>query len=304
MKNGFLITCWKRKVRIFLTESTLLKQRKRLETSFMMTRISTRRLLISFVKHQPDTTNWQKGLFEALQDLKESSLKFEPTNPNYSQQYRLERAIGIQSTLQRDRDIDWIKENGRCLDNVYPKQSSLPQAGQGGFASRPLKKGTVIIPVPTLVLVMNRKHLNMYKQGESDPYSKQLLTNYCFGHTNSSMLLCPASHGNLINHCSTRMKTQVGQCNPAKGPNAILRWATEFDPETSEWLSQSMKTISERIKNHRRGLTLEVVATRNIAANEEIFIGERYWYCRIETMDRHLYHNVYHALTTLFSSTC
>ena len=212
---------------------------------------------------------------EALQDLKESSLKFEATNPNYSRQFRLERAIGIQSTLQRDRDIDWIKENGRCLDNVYPKQSSIPQAGQGGFASRPLKKGTVIIPVPTLVQVMNREHLNMYKEGEADPYSKQLLTNYCFGHKDSSMLLCPASHGNLINHCSTRMKTQVGQCNPAKGPNAILRWATEFDPETSEWLLQSMKTISERIENHRRGLTLEVVATSNIAANEEIFIGEQ-----------------------------
>ena len=213
---------------------------------------------------------------EALQDLKESSLKFEATNPNYSRQFRLERAIGIQSTLQRDRDIDWIKENGRCLDNVYPKQSSIPQAGQGGFASRPLKKGTVIIPVPTLVQVMNREHLNMYKEGEADPYSKQLLTNYCFGHKDSSMLLCPASHGNLINHCSTRMKTQVGQCNPAKGPNAILRWATEFDPETSEWLSQSIQTISERITKGRRGLSLEVVATRNIAANEEIFIGEQY----------------------------
>ena len=211
---------------------------------------------------------------EALKKLKESSLKFEATNPNYSRQFKLERAIGIKSTLQPDRDNDWIKENGRCLDNVYPKQSSLPQAGQGGFASRPLNKGTVIIPVPTLVQVMNTKHLNMYKQGESDPYSKQLLTNYCFGHKDSSMLLCPASQGNLINHCSTRMKTQVGQCNPAKGPNAILRWATGFDPETSEWLSQSMQTISERIKNGRRGLTLEVVATRNIAANEEIFIGE------------------------------
>ena len=215
---------------------------------------------------------------EALRDLKESSLKFAATNPKYSPGYRLARAIGIQSTLQRDRDIDWIEENGRCLDNVYPKRSSLPQAGQGGFASRPLEKGEVVIPVPTLVQVTNREMLNVYKQGEAAPYSKQLLINYCFGHEDSSMVLCPATNANLINHCSMRMNEQVGECNPAKGPNAILRWATEFDPETSDWLKQSITTIDKRIKKGRRGLSFEVVALRNIAADEEIFLGEQILY--------------------------
>ena len=152
--------------------------------------------------------------------------------------------------------------------------------------------------MPALIQVTDREMLNVYKR-EYDasgtlksslaggvPYTQQLLVNYCFGHDASSILLCPATNANLVNHCSTRMKEPVGQCNPSLGPNAKLQWALEFDPETPEWLTQDIPTINERVKNGRRGLSLELVALRSIEAHEEIFIDfGRSWE---ETWDEHV----------------
>lgn len=56
------------------------------------------------------------------------------------------------------------------------------------------------------------------------------------------------------------------------GPNAVVRWATDFDPETSEWLTQDIDVLNKRIKQGRRGLSLEIVALRDIGADDEIFI--------------------------------
>jgi len=106
-----------------------------------------------------------------------------------------------------------------------------------------------------------------------DPIFQQLLTNYCFGDDESSLLLCPASNANLINHCSSRLKQPEGHCDPKKGPNAILRWGVDFDPETSEWLKQTVEEINERVENGRRGLSLEIVATRDIGQDEGKFVG-------------------------------
>lgn len=69
-----------------------------------------------------------------------------------------------------------------------------------------------------------------------------------------------------------RLTRTEGSCNPKQGPNAILRWGTDFDPETSEWLEQTIEEIDQRVKMGRRGLSLEVVATRDIGQDEEISI--------------------------------
>ena len=176
-------------------------------------------------------------------------------------------------TILPGHDIAWIKANGRCLDTIYPSKSSIQQAGYGAFASRPIRSGEPIVPIPTMVQVTYRETLDVYfNKSDKGPISKQLLTNYCFGHDESSLLLCPASNANLINHCSTRLKSAEGSCDPKHGPNALLRWATDFDPETSEWLEQTVEEINDRVENGRRGLSLEVVATRDIAQDEEIYI--------------------------------
>mmetsp|Transcript_12613 Transcript_12613/g.37197 ORF Transcript_12613/g.37197 Transcript_12613/m.37197 type:complete len:158 (+) Transcript_12613:1081-1554(+) len=156
-------------------------------------------------------------------------------------------AIGCRSVLP-GRNVEWIKKNGKCLDRVYPAPSSIRQVGYGAFASRGMSEGEVVVPIPAAVQITDRTTLHVYKRerytnGDGNeanhsfakqPCTEQLLLNYCFGHCKSSVRLCPASNANLINHCSRRMKERVGQCDPSKGPNAMLRWATDFDPETSD----------------------------------------------------------------------
>uniref|UniRef100_A0A7S1USK8 SET domain-containing protein n=1 Tax=Grammatophora oceanica TaxID=210454 RepID=A0A7S1USK8_9STRA len=113
-------------------------------------------------------------------------------------------------------------------------------------------------------------NVNGYKVDGGDPVGKQLLLNYCFGHGKSTMVVCTASSSNLINHCGPKVKGE-GQCDN-RGPNAVVRWATDFDPETSLWLDMSLDEIDELVEKGRRGLSLEIVALRDIRADEEIFI--------------------------------
>jgi hypothetical protein len=36
------------------------------------------------------------------------------------------------------RPLEWLEENGICLDNIVASQSSIPEAGRGAFATRPI----------------------------------------------------------------------------------------------------------------------------------------------------------------------
>ena len=175
----------------------------------------------------------------------------------------------------KKRSVTWIINNGRCLDNMVMQLSTTPQAGNGAFASRFLSGGSIIVPVP-LVLIPNRDTLTIYGhtfdeydqkvRDENTVVGTQIILNYCFGHSNSSMLLCPASNAVLINHCSTRQVVEGG-CG-TNGPNAEYRWASEWDPDTQERLQLPLRDLIEI----GRGPSLEIYATRDITSGEEIFI--------------------------------
>jgi len=102
-----------------------------------------------------------------------------------------------------------------------------------------------------------------------DPSAKnlQLILNYCLGHNRSSLLLCPNSNANLINHCSDRNK-KSHPCGKTGNPNAKYQWA-QWDETSNEWLK---KTIKEMEEEGGHGLVMEVVATRDILEGEEVFI--------------------------------
>jgi hypothetical protein len=85
----------------------------------------------------------------------------------------------------------------------------------------------------------------------------QLLLNYCYGHPKSSLLFFPYSPVvNYVNHNATQT-------------NAKLRWAKTVPNHKSSWLELSPDQLRE--EDHA-GLIMELVATREIGPNEEIFI--------------------------------
>jgi len=116
-----------------------------------------------------------------------------------------------------------------------------------------LVEGAVVAPVPLIPL--SRSSLEIFKKSNEDDslvIDTQLLLNYCFGHTNSSMLLYPYSHGfNYINHNSN--------------PNVQLRWTVGSDAIFE-------KPFSELQQSSTSQLMMELVATRSIRKGEEVLL--------------------------------
>ena len=172
-----------------------------------------------------------------------------------------DRAIA-EELLTENRTVDWIRDNGMCIEHLIPGRSTIKQAGQGGFAQHRIRKGELVVPAPTLQ-VADRRALTIFDDS-GNPHGTQMLLNYCFGHKDSSLLLCPDTNAILVNHCSDRTK----ECGP-KGPNAKFQWASGWDPDTPTWLTMSVDDIAKEVG---RGLSLEIVALRDIEPGEEVFM--------------------------------
>lgn len=192
---------------------------------------------------------------------------------------RLEKRLAYRST--NVRDISWIETHGKCLDNLVPRPSTLPlHAGQGAFAQRKINEGELIVPVPLLVICdpdgldmhatyRNKETGRMERGGNDEVVGKQLILNYCFGHWESTVLLCPTTNAVLINHCSSR--TGMSRCGGEEGPNAKVRWA-DWDDTNDTWREASLEEVKRWTEDGHRGLSMEVVALRDIRPGEEVFI--------------------------------
>ena len=64
------------------------------------------------------------------------------------------------SVPDKVRSMEWLQTNGACIDNIVATKSRIIQAGNGAFATRRIKKGDVISPVP--VVQIRREHLDLY----------------------------------------------------------------------------------------------------------------------------------------------
>ena len=143
--------------------------------------------------------------------------------------------------------LSQLKESGYCLDNIRPRKSKVKGAGRGAFATRKLKEGSIVAPVPVIPI----------RRPQSAETSRELLRNYCFGHTNSTHWLYPyGPFVNLINHYTK--------------PNVRLEWSKSSLPLTSQPLP-SDSTVDNG-SYPRPLLFLELVATREINPGEELYL--------------------------------
>ncbi len=85
----------------------------------------------------------------------------------------------------------------------------------------------------------------------------------------------------LVNHCSDR-RPDIHPCGRHNRPNAQYRWA-KWDEATDTWLN---KTIAQMEQDGGRGLSMEIVATRDIEVGEEVFVD--YGVNWEEAWDKHL----------------
>ena len=230
---------------------------------------------------------WDEFLSELSEDEDEIRV-FMALPKNLSDvEYVLDYGTALFSARDSIKPIEWLEQNGRCLDNIKPAVSSIPQAGYGAFATRSIKKGNVITTTP-LVQLHRDQMAKMESNDVNNPKSEilfnndQLLLNYCFGHDNSDFLLYPYSPVvNYINHDQEKY-------------NAELRWS-DLSYHQSDWLE---RPVHELVDLDHTGLIMEFVATRDIRPGEEILInyGTRWqqaWDKYVETWEPNPYYKRY-----------
>ena len=92
----------------------------------------------------------------------------------------------------------------------------------------------------------------------------QLLLNYCFGHKNSSLLLCPTTSAVLINHHREKANAIIQWAEPSINQKNVINYRMR-PMEDLEAQSLSLSDLNTK-------LAFDIVATRDIAEGEEIFV--------------------------------
>jgi hypothetical protein len=175
------------------------------------------------------------------------------------------------------RTLAWLEANGKCMDNIRPGPSTIPYAGRGAFATRVIKEGSMIAPVP-LIQIPNEDIMDMYKvkivdippsddaeeseimavRDADEPFAVQLLFNYVYGHPESSMIFLPVGAVvNYINHSKERV-------------NAKLVWSDHPDNH-KDWFQLDPEVLIDDTHSYL-GLLMEIVATKEISEGDEIFL--------------------------------
>ncbi|GAX21693.1 hypothetical protein FisN_29Hh134 [Fistulifera solaris] len=219
-------------------------------------------------------SDYQSKIGREMYELLQFAVKLEPRMKNALPEdvSDVPKALeeGAAKTLLpgRVKTKEWLEENGMCLDHIRPGLSTIAGAGRGAFATRRLAKGSVIAPLP--VVQLRRYQMEVYElravaKADSDDdeeedqvfrIGSQLLLNYCFGHPQSSLLLYPYSPVvNYLNHNQTLK-------------NAELRWSNHAN-HRKDWLDRSPADLD--VEKYA-GLIMEIVATRDIEAGEEVFL--------------------------------
>jgi hypothetical protein len=201
--------------------------------------------------HIVDDKRNRIALPKSVHDLKEAARK----------------GVANLSMPNRVRSKEWLKENAMCMDNLKPGNSTVSDAGRGAFASRFIPEGELIAPSPLVhisddVLQMNAATRDEKHRGivlnKNITLGHELILNYCFGHPKSSLRFFPyASWMYYVNHSPQ-----------PKQANAKLRWSTAKS-QKAHWLEYSAEKVLEE---PHAGLILDLVATRDIQQDEEVFI--------------------------------
>jgi len=198
-------------------------------------------------------------------------------------------------------DLEFLKQAAVCLEDLVVKPSTVvvgegdegddegdegddegAAVGRGAFASRSYRAGDVVATSP--VVHFDRSQLEIQQQEYPNDFGmevlgiqrdhgirynataplkgRQLLTNYCYGHKDSDVLLLPLAPGvNFINHDSDKA-------------NAYVRWSRHERARAVEMKrTRPMGLFSmPALDRSDEWLAIEFVASRPIAEGEEILI--------------------------------
>jgi hypothetical protein len=156
------------------------------------------------------------------------------------------------------RSMAELQQHGTCMDQIYTGRSNLPEAGRGAFAARDFHENQVITTTP-LIPILDEEVLFGNNDEDKDAIKRrQLLVNYCWGHEQSTLLLCPYSSGiSYINHYNNSRA------------NLKVQWTTNGRlSHNSTYLNLSLHEFPQ----DKIVLAFDYVALREIRRGEELFV--------------------------------
>lgn len=220
--------------------------------------------LIGFHEKHPDLSEeqWIDILFRMRTEMMMGESNAAGLLPNTLKSLMKANQTSLANMSLTERSLDWLKENGQCLDNIQEGVSTIPGAGRGAFATRYLPKGTVVSPAPLMQIMDKRTLLSQTKSN----CSQQLLWNYCFGHRKSEILLCPTTHVTLINHGAQRANVEIrwGESSSNRFNASVNNRLEELEAMMAHGSDYSLMTSR---------LSFDFFATKNIKPGDEIFLN-------------------------------
>lgn len=163
--------------------------------------------------------------------------------------------------IVNNRTVYWLEIQGKCMDDVVVRDGSL-------FAKRPIKKKGLIVIAPLHITRRPaREEECKVIEGEETCVSTveerpSELRGACFGHATSPLLMCPFSSASSLKYITTAADGDTIITN------AKYQWGgwNERNHQSRYW--QSHDLIDERAT----GQTMDIVATEDIAAGDEILL--------------------------------
>jgi hypothetical protein len=176
--------------------------------------------------------------------------------------------------MKPERPVEWLNKHGWCIDHLRVADSNIPDAGRGAFARHSISAGTIVVPLP----LQSFRDRSAFQQTQPE----QLFTNYCLQPKDSKMIFYPYGPVfNLINHPDV----SAPKGSVRSQPNVYLQWSSS-NMHHHSWLDMSYDEFWENTTPG--GLILEVVASRDIQAGEEILLDygsawEQAWKTHVAT---------------------
>lgn len=170
---------------------------------------------------------------------------------------------GYEDKRRIFKSVEWLRENGVCVDNIKPGNSKVPHAGRGAFARRRIYKNMLVAPIPLVPIFngLDTLYVEIIAGEEKAKVQKtwQLLMTYMYSHRQSTLMLFPyGPYTNLINHSRDKA-------------NVRLQWSQKSRLfREGAWLRMSVEDLEKA--TNRVGLLMDLVAVRDIEPGEEILI--------------------------------
>lgn len=187
---------------------------------------------------------------EALKLIQRTVAKFAPgvaqllpTHKSRLDRFKADGTPSVGYSMMRNRTLTWLELHGRCLDLVERKEDGVTVARMA------IQQGKTVSIMPLFAIERNLQH---------NPHDKSCSTRAtCFGHTDSSIRLCPMS---AISH--------VSHTNDPSLANAEYQW--------SSWNTANFdsfgRSLIHLMNETAHKISFDIHATKPIAVGDEIVL--------------------------------